>query len=68
MVPNHHARKVLIVDDNQIAADSLALVLLNSGFDTLTTDSGGSALAIADREQPDYGVLNGVLPDLDETA
>ena len=53
MVPNHHARKVLIVD---------------SGFDTLTTDSGGSALAIADREQPEYGVFNGVLPDLDETA
>lgn len=45
-------RKVLIVDDNQDAAVTLALVLEHFGFDTKTAHDGSQALAVAREWNP----------------
>jgi DNA-binding NtrC family response regulator len=40
-------RRVLIVDDEHLIADTLALILANAGFDTWTSYSGEEAMGVA---------------------
>ena len=44
---------VLVVDDEQVIADSLSVILSRSGFSVLTAYDGESALALASVEPPD---------------
>ena len=57
--------RVLVVDDNADAADSLAFLLNLSGHDARTFHSGPDALAAAAEFRPDAFVLDIGLPGMD---
>ena len=58
-------RRVLVVDDNRDAADTLAELLRMHGHDVHTSYDGGGALRLADELRPEVIVLDIGLPDLD---
>jgi len=63
-------RKILVVDDNQDAAESLAALLSISGHETSLAHDGHEAVAQAERIRPDVVFLDIGMPMLDghETA
>jgi signal transduction histidine kinase/ActR/RegA family two-component response regulator len=62
--------KVLVVDDNQDAADSLAALLEIDGFDVHAVYDGSAAIAAVAQSQPDMIVMDLGMPGMDgyETA
>ncbi len=64
-MPRVEAKRILIVDDNVDAANSLAEMLQIDGHTTETAYSGKDALAAAFRERPDVILLDIGLPDMD---
>jgi CheY-like chemotaxis protein len=62
--------KVLVVDDNQDAADSLAALLEIDGFDVRAVYDGAAAIAAVAQSQPDMIILDLGMPGMDgyETA
>jgi signal transduction histidine kinase/ActR/RegA family two-component response regulator len=61
---SHRTQRVLIVDDNEDGAASLANVLMLAGHVTLTAHDGLAALGIAEQFRPDVIVLDIGLPRL----
>lgn len=59
--------RILIVDDEQDVSDLLALTFRNAGYQTITADSGTSALRKATEEHPDLIVLDLMLPEMSGT-
>ncbi|MBK4736917.1 hybrid sensor histidine kinase/response regulator [Noviherbaspirillum pedocola] len=59
------ARRILVVDDNRDAVDSLAMMLKLSGNDVEVAYEGESALRIAQSFRPDAVVLDIGLPGMD---
>ena len=59
------ARRILIVDDNEDAADSLAALLRISGYDARVAGSGPEALRVAAESAPDVVLLDIGLPGMD---
>jgi len=57
-------RRVLVVDDNQDAADCLADVMRLRGHDVRTAHDGRTALAIAETFRPDAVLLDLGMPNL----
>lgn len=64
-VPPGSARRVLVVDDNVDAADSLASVLELSGHTTHVAYDASAALAVADTFRPHVALLDLGLPGID---
>ncbi len=62
------ARRVLVVDDNRDAADSLAMLLSLAGHDVRVAHGGRAALALAEAFRPDVVLLDIGMPDLDGYA
>jgi PAS domain S-box-containing protein len=58
-------RRVLIVDDNQDAADSLAVVLRFEGHETSVAYSAQAAIEAVSSSQPDFVLLDIGLPNMD---
>jgi CheY-like chemotaxis protein len=58
-------RRLLVVDDNRDAADSLAGVLVRLGADVRTVYDGASALAQLDSSRPDIVLLDIGMPGMD---
>lgn len=58
-------RRVLVVDDNVDAAESLAMVLELAGHETRTAHSGAQALEVIETFSPDVGFLDIGLPGMD---
>jgi signal transduction histidine kinase len=58
-------RRVLVVDDNVDAADSLALMLRLAGHEVSTAYSGPAALEAARAERPDVVLLDIGMPEMD---
>lgn len=56
--------RILVVDDNRDAADSLAMLLSMSGHESSTACDGTSALAQIQRDRPDFVFLDIGLPDI----
>jgi PAS domain S-box-containing protein len=61
-------RRVLVVDDNVDAAESLAVLLKMAGHDTATAYDGESALAAVERAHPEVILLDIGMPGLDGYA
>lgn len=57
--------RILVVDDNRDAADSLALVCQSEGHETHTCYGSHDALAAASSFQPDVALLDIGLPEMD---
>ncbi|NRR29556.1 response regulator [Oxalobacteraceae bacterium] len=57
--------KVLVVDDNRDAADSLAALLQMDGFDAGTAYDGAGAVASVERAAPDLVVMDLGMPGMD---
>lgn len=58
-------RRVLLVDDNEDAAELLESALRGAGFAVCVAHDGPSALAAASRFEPDFCVLDIGLPGMD---
>ena len=57
-------RRVVIVDDNRDSAESLALLMRDSGYETYTTHDGVETIEVAERVRPEVVVLDIGLPGL----
>jgi CheY-like chemotaxis protein len=57
-------KKVLIVDNNDLALGTLQRLLEDAGFDTRTTWSGHEALALLQSKEFDVLLVDDYLPDL----
>jgi len=57
-------RRVLVADDNEDAADSLAMLLELSGYEVRVAHNGRAALALAQTFRPHTAVLDIDMPDL----
>jgi PAS domain S-box-containing protein len=59
------SHRILVADDNQDAANTLALMLRLAGHDVRTAHSGRAALTLAHEFEPDFVLLDIGMPDLD---
>lgn len=57
-------QRVLVVDDETLIADSLALILRRNGYDATAAYSGKAALQHIERHCPDVIIADVVMPDL----
>ena len=58
------SRKILVADDNQDAANTLALLLRLAGHDVRTAHCGQAALTLANEFHPEFALLDIGMPDL----
>ncbi len=56
--------KVLVADDERVIADTLAIILNQSGFDARAVYSGEKALELAETFQPDMLISDVIMADL----
>jgi PAS domain S-box-containing protein len=63
--PQTAARRILVVDDNQDAAESLALLLRAEGHEVRTAPDGATALDLVPAYQPEVVLLDIGLPKMD---
>ncbi len=59
------AETILLVDDDAMLRETLALNLRSSGYDVLTAADGMAALEITHARKPDLLILDLMLPELD---
>jgi two-component system, cell cycle response regulator len=59
---NPGAKKILVVDDDQIILKTLSIVLASSGYQVLTAVDGPGAISMVTRERPDLIVLDLLFP------
>ena len=57
-------RRVLVVDDERLIADSVATILNRNGFEAIARYSGREALESVQKQCPDIIVSDVVMPDL----
>lgn len=57
-------RKVLIVDDEQTIADTLALIFTSNGYETRASYSAEQALEVLEEWRPDVAIIDVVLPGM----
>jgi CheY-like chemotaxis protein len=58
-------QRVLVVDDEQLIAQSLRDILVRAGFDTVFALSGTEAIELAEQICPDIVISDVIMPDLD---
>ena len=64
-MPDNHAKpKVLIADDEQVIADTLAMILDQSGFEARSVYSGEKAVEMASAFRPDMLISDVIMFDL----
>lgn len=64
MPENRVHPKVLVVDDEHVIADTLAMILNQSGFDARAVYSGEKALELASTFAPDMLITDVIMADL----
>jgi len=64
MSETNHKPKVMVVDDEPVIADTLAMILNQSGFDTRAVYSGEKALEMASSFRPDMLISDVIMGDL----
>ena len=55
---------VLVVDDERVIADTLSIILSQSGFATLTAYDGASGLELAEQRKPDLLISDVMMPGM----
>src|SRR5215469_15964904 len=56
--------KVLVVDDERVIADTLAIILNQSGFDASAVYTGTDAVETARNNEPDLIISDVIMPDM----
>jgi DNA-binding response OmpR family regulator len=64
MSENHSKPKVLVADDERVIADTLAIILNQSGFDATAVYSGEKAVETAKSLKPDMLISDVIMTDL----
>jgi CheY-like chemotaxis protein len=64
MSSNSNKPKVLVADDERVIADTLAMILNQSGFEARSVYSGEKALELAVTFQPDMLISDVIMADL----
>jgi DNA-binding response OmpR family regulator len=64
MSDNNLKPKVLVVDDERVIADTLAMILNQSGFQARAVYSGENALEMASSFEPDMLIADVIMADL----
>ena len=64
-MPTRSAHRIMVVDDNVDAAESLAMMLELDGHSVIRAHDGAAAIAIAGSECPSVMLLDIGLPDID---
>jgi len=64
MPENVVKKKVLVVDDERVIADTLSMILSQSGFDARAVYSGEKALELASSFAPDMLISDVIMADL----
>jgi two-component system OmpR family response regulator len=59
------ALRILIVDDEQLLLEALAIAFRSDGWDVRTTDRGLDVPVLARKYEPDVIILDVMLPDID---
>lgn len=57
-------RRVLVVDDEQVIADTLSIILNKAGFDASPVYTGTAAVESARSIQPDLIISDVIMPDM----
>jgi CheY-like chemotaxis protein len=65
MTSSAHKRKILVVDDNRDAADTLSMLLDFLGYETQTAYDGQQGVDVATAFQPDLVILDINMPVMD---
>ena len=60
--------RILVVDDQQLIADTLAAILIDAGFEAMIAYDGLQALEIASRFQPDWLLSDILMPRMNGVA
>lgn len=61
---NRETTRILVVDDQQKALDSLELILVQHGYQVTTVNNGREALELLDRQQFDLALLDMRMPGI----
>ena len=65
MTNNNTAKpKVLVVDDERVIADTLAIILNKAGFDAAAVYTGTAAVERARTTRPDLVISDVIMPDM----
>ena len=64
MDANRPRRKVLVVDDEKVIADTLAIILNQNGYDASAVYSGKSAVERAQEVVPDLVISDVIMADM----
>lgn len=64
MTSNKPKRRVLVVDDEQVIADTLSIILNKAGFDASPVYTGTAAVESARNIQPDLIISDVIMPDM----
>lgn len=59
------AKKILIVEDNELSRDMLSRRLRRKGYEVVTAEDGESGIAMANQHLPDLILMDLSLPKLD---
>jgi DNA-binding NtrC family response regulator len=58
------SRKIIVVDDEETIADTLALIFSSNGYDARTAYSAEQALETLEEWKPDLAIIDVVLPGM----
>ena len=58
------AMRVLVVDDEHLIADTLALIFTSNGYDSRTAYSAEQALEMLEEWRPDLAIIDVILPGM----
>ncbi|HEY3926771.1 MAG TPA: response regulator [Candidatus Koribacter sp.] len=64
MNSNKPKRRVLVVDDEQVIADTLSIILNKAGFDASPVYTGTAAVESARNMKPDLIISDVIMPDM----
>ena len=62
--PSNQKPKALVVDDEQVIADTLAIILNQAGFDASAVYTGNGAVQAAKQRRPALVISDVIMPDM----